>query len=153
MPRTPITQPAAGSSRLRSWLGAVAGMLGVTLAGVAPHGAAAHGPSYRPAPEAPAAWRAFALAVQIGLSDRLAFDDATTAPLRQRLAKGDTAPAVAIQVWVAASGRVERVAFAGLDDDLAAILRDLLLGQTIGTPPPPEMVQPLHLRLVLARHA
>jgi hypothetical protein len=54
-----------------------------------------------------------------------------------------------LRTWVLADGSVNRVEFTGIDDRKAVDeLRALLVDGNVGAPPP-EMLQPLHLRLSL----
>ncbi|HEY3598842.1 MAG TPA: YbaB/EbfC family DNA-binding protein [Paraburkholderia sp.] len=65
--------------------------------------------------------------------------------------KGDAPPsAIVIRAWVGADGAVTTVAFDSLGDPKAdAILRSLLTARPITEPPPPDMRQPLRVRLRL----
>lgn len=59
-------------------------------------------------------------------------------------------PPLVVRVWVAADGRVERVAFASLGDAQAdADLRALLTAQPLSEAPPRDMAQPMVLQLTL----
>ena len=58
---------------------------------------------------------------------------------------------VVVRVWVASSGRVERVAFESLGDAQAdADLRALLTARPLAEPPPRDMRQPMVLQLTLS---
>ncbi|MGJ7543088.1 YbaB/EbfC family DNA-binding protein [Variovorax sp. LT1R16] len=60
-------------------------------------------------------------------------------------------PPLVVRVWVAADGRVERVAFESLGDAQAdADLRTLLTAQPLSEPPPRDMRQPMVLQLTLS---
>ena len=60
-------------------------------------------------------------------------------------------PPLVVRVWVAADGRVERVAFESLGDGQAdADLRALLTAQPLSEPPPRDMRQPMVLQLTLS---
>ena len=60
-------------------------------------------------------------------------------------------PPLVVRVWVAADGRVERVAFESLGDAQAdADLRALLTAQPLSEPPPRDMRQPMVLQLTLS---
>lgn len=60
-------------------------------------------------------------------------------------------PPLVVRVWVAADGRVERVAFESLGDAQAdADLRTLLTAQPLSEPPPRDMAQPMVLQLTLS---
>src|SRR5262249_31127363 len=111
--------------------------------------------TFRPAAEAPAAWTAFAKTLQTRSEAALRADDEVarrlqTALEKLRVANPDQPPLkIAMRVWVAASGRVERVTFTALPDAAAdADLRTLLSRVMVGAPPA-GMLQPVHLRLSL----
>ena len=54
-----------------------------------------------------------------------------------------------LQAWISATGRLHRVELGGINDpEVLDNLRVLLTGNDVGAPPP-EMLQPLHLRLSL----
>lgn len=58
---------------------------------------------------------------------------------------------VVVRVWVAGSGKVERVAFDSLGDAQADTdLRALLTAQPLAEPPPRDMRQPMVLQLTLS---
>ncbi|WP_157609659.1 YbaB/EbfC family DNA-binding protein [Variovorax sp. Root473] len=58
---------------------------------------------------------------------------------------------VVVRVWVASSGRVERVGFDSLGDAQAdADLRALLTARPLAEPPPRDMRQPMVLQLTLS---
>ncbi|KVF68616.1 hypothetical protein WS75_29820 [Burkholderia sp. FL-7-2-10-S1-D7] len=61
-------------------------------------------------------------------------------------------PAIVVRAWIGANGAVTRVEFASLgDSDADATLRQLLTaGGPLAEPPPPDMLQPLRVRLRLA---
>lgn len=60
------------------------------------------------------------------------------------------APAIVVRAWIGASGTVTRVEFATLVDPNAdAALRQLLTAGPLAEPPPPDMRQPLRVRLRL----
>ncbi|HEY1611569.1 MAG TPA: YbaB/EbfC family DNA-binding protein [Paraburkholderia sp.] len=66
-------------------------------------------------------------------------------------AKGDTPPpAIVIRAWIGPDGTVSQVDFDSLGDAQAdATLRKLLTAHPISEPPPPDMLQPLRVRLHL----
>ncbi len=132
-------------------LGAATGLLS-GAAGTGPASAVAQGVDYRSAAAAPAAWREFAMQLQGRFQQRLAADDAGARQFQDFMAKRDgNAPPVAVVVrtWVLPSGKVEQIEFDGLDDDDVAVnLRALLTAVAAGAPPP-DMLQPLRLRLSL----
>jgi hypothetical protein len=110
--------------------------------------------NYRPATAAPETWQAFARHLQEKCEQRLAGDDEKARHfqdyLTRRREKSDAPPlSVVLRTWVLADGKVSRVEFDGIDDPEAINdLRVLLIGADVGAPPP-EMLQPLHLRLSL----
>lgn len=60
-------------------------------------------------------------------------------------------PAIVVRAWIGANGVVTRVEFASLGDpDPDATLRQLLTAGPLAEPPPPDMLQPLRVRLRLA---
>ncbi len=109
------------------------------------------GAGYRPAAAAPAMWQAFAKGLQSRLEYRLARDDDSARRAQDAIAKHEqqrSANTLSVRAWVSRDGRVERLEFDGLNDDVATNLRALLAGVTVGEPPA-DMLQPLHLRLAL----
>jgi hypothetical protein len=110
--------------------------------------------NYRPATAAPESWQTFARQLQDQVEQRLAGDDARARRFQDYLTKrsqaSDGTPLpVVLRTWVLADGEVQRVEFDGIDDaDAIADLRALLIGGNVGAPPP-ELLQPLHLRLSL----
>jgi len=129
------------------------GLLGGLAASASP--VAGQGVDYRPAAEAPAAWQEFAQRLQTHFQERLAADDEGARRFQDYLAKhagaaADAPPvAVVVRAWILPDGKLERVEFDGLDDAAAAAdLRALLAAGAVGAPPP-DMLQPLRLRLSL----
>ncbi|KVA24981.1 hypothetical protein WI44_03800 [Burkholderia cepacia] len=60
-------------------------------------------------------------------------------------------PAIVVRAWIGPNGAVTRVEFASLGDpDADATLRQLLTAGPLAEPPPPDMLQPLRVRLRLA---
>jgi len=59
-------------------------------------------------------------------------------------------PAIVVRAWIGANGTVTRVEFDPLGDaDADAALRQLLMAGPLAEPPPPDMRQPLRVRLRL----
>jgi hypothetical protein len=139
---------------LRS-LGAAAGLLTAELAGDA-SALAAENSSYRSAREVPPAWQDFAKQLQARLEQRIAADDERARHFQDYVARrrgGDAAPvSFRLRTWILATGKVERTEFEGVDADIAVALRALLINADVGVPPP-DMLQPLHLRLSLRANA
>jgi hypothetical protein len=159
----PDAKSLAGAARLAGWrravpwlrvvLGALAMVFG---ARVAPAGAASEvdNPSTT---EVPASWQAFAMRLQLRFQERLSSDDDNAVRLRESMTKlgqvAGAAPRLIVRAWVQPDGKVARVELEGPRNDDA--LRDLnaaLTGDAIGTVPP-DMPQPLRLRLSLGVRA
>jgi hypothetical protein len=138
-------------TRFVCWLGAATGLFSAGL-GVATPSAVAQRTDYRSAAAAPAAWQAFAKELQSWFQQRLAADDDAARQFQSQLeqrGKVDATPvALTMRAWILPDGKVARVEFDGLDPEIAVSLRALLSGGDVGAPPP-EMLQPLHLRLSL----
>ena len=132
---------------------ASAGLLAAGIGAEASPVAAENG-GYRSATAAPETWQAFARQLQGQVEQRLAGDDAKARHfqdyLTKRSQKADEPPlTVVLRTWVLSDGKINRVEFDGIDDPGAVDeLRALLIGGNVGAPPP-EMLQPLHLRLSL----
>jgi hypothetical protein len=108
---------------------------------------------YRSAAAAPAAWQEFAKQLQNRFQQRLAADEGAARRFQDdmaKLAEGKNAapPTLIVRTWILPDGKVERVESEGLDPVSAISLRTLLAGEGVGVPPP-DMLQPLHLRLTL----
>jgi hypothetical protein len=103
----------------------------------------------------PATWQAFAARVKAKFQERLAGRDAAAQQfhdyLSDRFARpGTPPPSVIVRAWFGGDGQVERLEFDGVFDlDVIVNLRAILVGADIGSSPPPEMPQPLRLRLLL----
>lgn len=136
---------------LRS-LSAMTGLFAAVGAGTSV--AVAQDAGYRSAAAAPASWQAFAKQLQGCFEQRLTADDKEARSFRGYIAKreaGANTPPLTfvVRTWVLPNGMVERIEFDGLDDaDAAVNLRALLARGDVG-PPPPDLLQPLHLRLSL----
>lgn len=146
----PASTGKGRSGLFRRWLGYFGVVLLGLSAGRAP--AVAQSPDYKPASEAPSAWRDYALLLQGTFQQRLEADEATTRWLAEFAAQRvkETKPlAFVVRTRVAADGKIERIGFdSGVDPELAEKLRPLLASVNAGAPPP-DMLQPLHLRLQL----
>lgn len=142
---------AAWWQRLVWSLGAATGLLS-GAAGTGPASAVAQGVDYRSAAAAPAAWREFATQLQGRFQQRLAADDAGARKFQDFMAKRDAnaAPlALVVRTWVLPNGKVEQIEFDGLDDDDVVVNLRALIATVDASAPPPDMLQPLHLRLSL----
>lgn len=134
-------------------LGAVIGLFAVGLcAGTS--AVPAQDTDYRSATTAPATWQAFAQQLQSQFVQRLAADDKEAHSFQEFMAQRDAGPnapplTFVARTWVLPDGKIERLEFDGLDDkDVAVHLRTLLTRDNVGVPPP-DMLQPLRLRLSL----
>ncbi len=159
IPTNSAVVAVANSGRHMVWwkrafrsLGAATGLIATVGAGASV--AAAQDAGYRSAATAPEAWQAFAKQLQGRLEQRLAADDKDARKLQEHLAKRDAeanAPPLTFvaRTWILPDGKIERLEFDGLDDkEIAVNLRVLLASDNVGTPPP-DMLQPLRLRLSL----
>ena len=114
--------------------------------------------SDKPAPrEIPANWQAFAARVQTKFQQRLAGDDPAAKQFQDYMTKrfdkpSTPPPSVIVRAWIGGDGKVDRLEFEGVFDlDVIVNLRAVLVSADVGSPPPPEMPQPLRLRLLLGR--
>jgi hypothetical protein len=161
--RTQTTMNADGShhsgSRAawrRTLLWSLRAALSLVVCGPAagPSNVLAQGTDYRPATAAPAAWQEFAKQLQSRFQQWLAADDERARRLQDHLARqGDRTGALVLSLvvrsWIRSDGTVDRVEFDDIDDQkIAAGLQALLVAGNVGAPPP-DMLQPLHLRLSL----
>jgi hypothetical protein len=109
-------------------------------------------PGYRSATAAPEAWQAYARELQSRVEARLAGNDEDARQFQDFLANqapAGAAPALTMQTWISPYGKIERIVVDGLDDlELEVRLRALLSRSDVGVPPP-DMLQPLRLRLSL----
>jgi hypothetical protein len=144
------------ASRLM-WL--VAGCLGAwPLLGwsAAPSPALAQSLNYRAPDAVPASWTRYAQLVQYRFGQWLSADDAVAYRfhlfLENRVVADDAPPAMlVVQAWIDKDGNVARVVFPPLKDQQAdADLHTILVRGNIGEPPPPDLLQPLHLRVSLS---
>jgi hypothetical protein len=109
---------------------------------------------YRPATAAPAAWLSFAVELQNRLQERLATNDEATRRFHEFMTQNSkSSPAsTTVRAWVAPNGKLERIEFDGIDDPAVAVsLREVLAGTNVKAPPP-DMLQPLRLRIGLRAH-
>jgi len=109
-------------------------------------------PDFRDAAKAPPSWAQFAKVVRDRFEAWLSADDEVANRFRayvmEHNGKEHGPPqTLVVKAWLSADGTVERVSFpplsdADADEDLHTILRG-----NVGEAPPPEMLQPLNLRL------
>jgi hypothetical protein len=130
-------------------------IIGGCLLGVfAPPIVSAQAP-YRESAQAPAHWGQFAKLVKFRFEEWVSADDPIAdrfrAYLKTQAGASDGPPAsLVVRAWLNPDGSVERVAFAAFADDGATRdLQSILTRGNVGEAPPPEMLQPLHLRFSL----
>ena len=110
---------------------------------------------YREASKAPPHWTQFAKLVRYRFEDWMGGDDEVCnrfrAYLREHRGKEDGPPQMLeVRAWLNPDGTVEKVTFPPLNNAQAdADLRKILARGNVGEAPPPEMLQPLRLRLLL----
>jgi hypothetical protein len=134
-------------------IGAFTGLLGATPGATAATAAAvsteAPHSDFRSAAEAPASWQAFAMQLQRRFQERLASEDDFADRFQEAIAMRPMgADRLMVRAWVLPSGQIERIEFEQLDPLVAARLRVLLSHADVGTPPA-DMLQPVHVRLLL----
>lgn len=156
-----MTASAVGNdkSRIVWWkrlvrsLGAATGLFAAGF-GVGLPSAVAEDVGYRSATAAPVAWQEFARRLQSEFQQRLVADDEAGRQFQDYMAKraaraGATPLTPVVRAWVLPDGKVERIEVDDIGDAAAAVsLRALLAHGDVGAPPP-DMLQPLHLRLSL----
>jgi hypothetical protein len=135
-------------------IGAGSGML---IAACACHASAAWAESgnFRAAAAAPSSWREFATRLQRRFQERLAADTGSARRFQDDMAKRAAKPdaprfVLNLRTWIEPDGKIARVECDAFDDDRDAAdnLRALLSIDDVGAPPP-DMLQPLRLRLSL----
>lgn len=144
--------------RLRQLLRAAAGGVGISIgvgAIALPVSASAQTGDYQPNRRAPAAWLEFAEQVKLHFRQRLSGEDG---PVRQfnRFLEArqqiDGGPFnVVARIWISPVGAVQRLEFDTLDIEAASNLRGILVGTSLHSPPPHDMLQPMHLMLSLGQ--
>jgi hypothetical protein len=125
------------------------------IAGVMLSSAFAQSLEFRDAAKAPPAWGQFAKLVKYRFEEWVAGDDGAAIRFRayvkiHRGASDGPPTSLIVKVWVNPDGTVERVSFPSFGDAVATRdLQTILTHGNIGEAPPPEMLQPLILRLSL----
>lgn len=151
--------PGGREGRATWWkriVGSVAAAAGLLAAGTGADASplAVAESSYRPAAAAPEAWQVFARRLRERIEQQLAGDDKRARRFQDHLASrspnADAPPlTLVLRAWISTDGKVQRVELSGISDpDVLADVRALLTDDKVGVPPP-EMLQPLHLRLSL----
>jgi len=116
---------------------------------------AAQGLDYRDPSKAPPSWGQFAKLVQYRFETWMHAEEEVANRFRSYMVEhagkeGGPPPSLVVRAWLNPDGTVERVSFGTLNDAKAeADLRTILTRGNIGEAPPPEMLQPLNLRLSL----
>lgn len=111
--------------------------------------------AFRSATEAPAAWNEFAGNLRARSEASLRADDEVARRFQIALEKlksaggGSPSAMLAVKVWIAPSGHVERVSFAPLADANADADLKILLTRVVADAPPADMLQPIRLKLSL----
>lgn len=104
---------------------------------------------------APPSWLAFADVVNRTVTEQLRADDVTAIRLRNYVSglrpdPAQSSPPVILRVWTDATGVITKVEFpAFAQDEPKADLRALLIGQSVGTAPPHDILFPLRLAIQL----
>ncbi len=134
-------------------IGAATGLLGAGLE-AGRSCATAQESAYRSATAAPAAWQEYAKDLKSRFQQQLTADNEGAHQIQAYMAKragGENAAAatLVVRTWIQSDGKIARIEFDGLDDDDVAVnLRALLTSGDAGASPP-DMLQPLRLRLSL----
>jgi hypothetical protein len=134
-------------ARLLQRIGAACGIVAAGV-GASTSRVSAQGVDYRAADTVPAAWQEFAKRLQARFQERLSADDEVARRFQDGMAKrtGDAATPLGVRAWILPDGKIERIEVDGQKDDAAMNLRVLLARGNVDAPPP-DMLQPLHLRL------
>jgi hypothetical protein len=146
---------AARSRRSLRWLRALVGALAVLLGTKATASIAArHDDHHLAAAEAPKSWQEFAGRLQLQFQQELSVESEAARRFYQAMTRlgpaSDAAPpTLVVRAWVMADGKVWRLELEDYRDDAALDnLYVILTGGGIGAVPP-DMPQPLRLRLSL----
>jgi hypothetical protein len=140
-----------GDGRRAGWWAALLALVGATSdvprLGISTAGAQPE--MHRSTAQAPSSWQDFAVQLQTKLVQRLATNDEAVGKLAKQMAGTGAEPrTVTVRVWVSFDGKIERIEFDGVDDAAASQLRKLVINDEVGLPPP-DMLQPIRLRLSL----
>lgn len=117
--------------------------------------ASAQSLNYRTPDSVPPSWTQFAKLVKSRFEQWIAADEEVArrfrAHFQNRVIDQDEPPeTLIVRAWVRPDGQIERVAFTELKDKQANDdLKAILTRGNVGEPPPPDMLQPLHLKLSL----
>jgi hypothetical protein len=117
--------------------------------------ASAQNLNYRAPNAVPASWTQYAQLIQYKFRQWMSADDEIAYRfhlfMENRVLNEATPPdALVVKVWIASTGKVERVEFPPLPDKQAnEDLQTILTRGNIGEPPPSDMLQPVHLKVQL----
>lgn len=133
--------------RMLRLLGAATGLVAAAPFSLAP----AQNAEYRSAASAPAAWQSFAKELQDRFEQRLGADNEAAKHLQETVAADDrtSTQTIVVRTWITSGGRIERLEFDGIHEAAMAVSLRAALASVAITPPPADMLQPLHLRLSL----
>jgi hypothetical protein len=146
---------AKSVTRIRSFVIAACALAFCPWGAVATAPGAAQGLDYRDPSKAPPSWGQFAKLVQYRFETWMGAEEEVANRFRSCMVEhagkeGGPPPSLVVRAWLNPDGTVERVSFGTLKDAKAeADLRTILTRGNIGEAPPPEMLQPLNLRLSL----
>jgi hypothetical protein len=109
------------------------------------------GHEYRASAAAPAEWRAYAQRLQGLFRDELSDDDIirSLAAARDKAAAEKLPTTFTVRAWITQDGKIARLEFSGLDETTTSAVRARLMRTDVGTSPPADMLQPIHLKLSL----
>jgi hypothetical protein len=109
------------------------------------------GHEYRASAAAPAEWRAYAQRLQGLFRDELSDDDIirSLAATRDKAAAEKLPTTFTVRAWITQDGKIARLEFSGLDETTTSAVRARLMRTDVGTSPPADMLQPIHLKLSL----
>jgi hypothetical protein len=111
---------------------------------------ASHGGGVHTGGPVPPAWRSFAERVQATFQTILAGDDQRARRVRAAFHSAGKATGMVVgSVWVTSLGTIRRLDIEGVSSDLSDDMRAVLMSSQFGMAPPPDMPQPLRLRLGL----
>ena len=137
-----------------TWVRAAA-LLGFLLNAAAAQPLSAQTLDFRDPGKAPPSWQQFAKLVKFRFEEWVAADDGTAIRFRAYLkihrgAPDGPPPALTVRAWINPNGTVARVSFPPFGDASATKeLQTILTRGNIGEAPPPDMLQPIHLRFSL----
>ena len=142
------------SVRMITYLGLLIAQVCVPSAAVSTT-ASAQSLNYRTPDSVPPSWTQFAKLVKSRFEQWIAADEEVSrrfrAHFQNRVIDQDEPPeTLVVRAWIREDGQIERIAFTQLKDKQANDdLKAILTRGNVGERPPPDMLQPLHLKLSL----